>query len=126
MRAALLALALSLAPTLAPADAKASAADMLTKCKQWEYYTDSGLSIAPDAVLNVGLCLGFFSAWNGVARMFGGSPQSALGVCRPPNVTNGQMARIFVKYAQNHPEQLHEGEGIVALYAISEAFPCPR
>jgi len=33
--------------------------------------------------------------------------------CMPPNATNDQLVRIFVKYLKDHPETLHENGAIL-------------
>jgi len=40
------------------------------------------------------------------------------------NITGEQLARIIVKWAQEHPEKLHEGSPMVMLAALNTAFPC--
>ncbi len=45
--------------------------------------------------------------------------------CTPhSNITNGQAARIVVKYLQEHPEMLHEPDFAITINALIEAFPC--
>ena len=50
---------------------------------------------------------------------------SILRVCAPEKSTRPQLIAIFVKYANDHPEQLHERFFDVALAALRGAFPCP-
>jgi hypothetical protein len=45
--------------------------------------------------------------------------------CTPQKVTMDQMARVVVKYLQDHPERLHYMDASLVVNAISEAFPCP-
>ena len=46
------------------------------------------------------------------------------GYCKPPEVTMGQLVKVFVKWANDHPERHHE-RWLVGLYeAWGEAFPC--
>jgi hypothetical protein len=45
--------------------------------------------------------------------------------CTPNSIiTNGQAARIVVKYLREHPEMLHEPDFAIAINAFIEAFPC--
>ena len=49
--------------------------------------------------------------------------------CQPlriaPEVPNGQLIRVLVKYLQEHPERLSEPDSNLVLSALSEAFPSP-
>jgi hypothetical protein len=45
-------------------------------------------------------------------------------ICYPEGVTVGQLLKIWVKYANEHPEKLHlEASGLV-VNAYHEVFPC--
>jgi hypothetical protein len=45
--------------------------------------------------------------------------------CLPKtDITVRQTIRIFVEWAEEHPEQLHEGKRIGFVQALAEAFPC--
>jgi len=50
--------------------------------------------------------------------------QTAL-ICIPDGkVPVAQLARIVVKWLRDHPERLHEPKSVLALEALSGAFPC--
>ena len=44
--------------------------------------------------------------------------------CQPDEVSLEQLRRIYIKYATEHPEDLHLTAAGVALNAFVEAFPC--
>lgn len=44
--------------------------------------------------------------------------------CPPDGVTQGQIAKVFVQWANAHPEKLHESAARLAHLALSEAWPC--
>ncbi len=45
--------------------------------------------------------------------------------CTPEGgITNGQAARVVVKYLKDHPEKLHENESTLAIKAFIQAYPC--
>jgi len=47
------------------------------------------------------------------------------GYCELSNqVTNGQLVKVFVKWANDHPERHHEEWSVGLHEAWSEAFPC--
>jgi hypothetical protein len=45
-------------------------------------------------------------------------------VCQPKGVTSAQAVRVVVSYMQSHPQQLHEPFRILAMTALSQAWPC--
>jgi hypothetical protein len=45
-------------------------------------------------------------------------------VCSPENISILQMARVILKWLQNHPERLHEAESLLVRDALESAFPC--
>ena len=45
-------------------------------------------------------------------------------LCVPEGVTQGQLQKIYIKYANERPETLHLSAGGFALNAFNEAFPC--
>ena len=65
-----------------------------------------------------GFCLGFVS---GVFTMTG--PDE--GVCGPNTLQQGVMERIFINWANRHPERLNLSRGISVHLAFMEAYPCP-
>ena len=48
------------------------------------------------------------------------------GFCEPPEATTGQLVKVFVKWANDHPERHHEEWNVGLFAAWAEAFPCPE
>lgn len=46
--------------------------------------------------------------------------------CAPDNSGNKQLALVYVKWANENPEKLHDPMGFAALNALREAFPCDQ
>jgi hypothetical protein len=44
--------------------------------------------------------------------------------CLMPSINTGQMARVIVKYGDDHPEILHQLGPYIISKALSKAFPC--
>ena len=44
--------------------------------------------------------------------------------CFPPNVTLGQMADAVLKYAEAHPNSLHQSSAALVTNALQVTFPC--
>ncbi len=47
-------------------------------------------------------------------------------MCLPKALTIRQLARVTLKYLNNHPEKLHHLAGSLVDDAFKEAFPCPK
>jgi hypothetical protein len=45
-------------------------------------------------------------------------------VCLPSNVKNGQLAKIMVKYLEDHPEHLNRDEFELVREVLHKHFPC--
>lgn len=44
--------------------------------------------------------------------------------CPPSDISGLQAIKIFVKWADEHPEQLHEHQRLGAIRSLLAAFPC--
>lgn len=64
-------------------------------------------------------CLGYIGA---LADWF----LTAGNYCPPEGVNAGQTRKIFMKWAENNPEQLHQHQLVSVTLALTEAFPCPE
>ena len=45
-------------------------------------------------------------------------------ICLPDHVSRLQTIRVFIKYANDHPEHLHKPDYAVLYLAFANAFPC--
>jgi len=52
------------------------------------------------------------------------SPQGSRPFCIPTGVTIEQMARVVVKYIDQHPKDTHQAFTSLAYIALGEAWPC--
>lgn len=79
--------------------------------------------------LRAGYCLGYIA---GVADTLarvknleaGRKSGQLVRACLPAEMTNEEAARLFVKFAENHPEELHMDGSFVVWAALVEAHPC--
>lgn len=72
--------------------------------------------------MNMMFCLGTVY---GVRSMTSALQTMARGEsCIPLTASNGQVARIVVKYLRAHPSELHQDSALLVLKALNEAFPC--
>jgi hypothetical protein len=71
-----------------------------------------------------GQCLSF------VAGVIDGGQFAAKGnrqlfpICFPPDVDGFQLAKIVVKYGDDHPEKLNNGGTYIVMNSLRDAFPC--
>lgn len=71
-----------------------------------------------------GVCGGMLEAISQFAqvRSDAGHKVSGLSITIPAGVTRGELAKIFLKYADGHPEKLHEPAAFVVLESLRLAF----
>lgn len=96
--------------------------DLLPKCKAL-------LNSAGADAFNAGYCGGFLDAAYSMVQLWQVTDESAsrprtIRYCAPENVTNGQIARVFVKDLEDHPEELHRPASLLYAWALEKAFPC--
>ncbi len=73
------------------------------------------------------VCWGFMGAVQELSDMsFDGGLRTVTGACLPSEITRLQLIRVFLSYAQAHPEKLHYPASQLVLVAWTEAFPCKR
>lgn len=93
---------------------------MLSMC---EHVFDRNLSDLEAA--NSSVCLVFVHASYYTALLVRDFAQtSKLNFCGKPGLTNGQLARIFVRWLRAHPERLNEPAAFLAYEAWESAYPC--
>ncbi len=64
-----------------------------------------------------------FIDMHSIAEAYGAS----TGFCMPrQGIQNEQAVRVYVKWANDHPEKLHESARLSVLWAMSDAFPCEQ
>lgn len=44
--------------------------------------------------------------------------------CISNDATNFEFAKVVVKYLNDHPNKLHEGYGLLVIFALEDAYPC--
>jgi hypothetical protein len=71
-----------------------------------------------------GFCLGTMQTVGELTPFINDSLGSAFKICPPSEITNGQGARIVVKYIQQNPEKLHFNATALAIMALQNAYPC--
>ena len=106
------------------AKAQMTGQQMQEKCK--ELIVDK-----PAPSFDGGFCAGFISAAIDDESMWRASDKEQkqthiLSFCIPQNGTNGQYLQVFLKYLDEHPEELHKPANFILHEAFSKAFPCGK
>jgi len=46
--------------------------------------------------------------------------------CFPVGSTLGQIVKVFLRYADTHPEELHMDSFVLIIFALNDAWPCEK
>jgi hypothetical protein len=122
MRTHTIATTLALAVILHSPGAAADGNTLLRDCQSTvELYDSDGAS---GNALNSQYCLGSINAVGSLSVLLNGAISKEKQFCLPGNTTNIQIARIVVKYINDHPNEMHYPEGYLVIGAFQDAFPC--
>jgi hypothetical protein len=111
---------------LLPASAFADGNELLKQCGTVVAFLDGAeADISKDGLVQ--FCAGFMQGITQTNLVYQKVLNNNAQFCLPTGgVTNGQAARIVVKYLRDHPEDLHRNEFVLAFWAFKEAFPCNK
>jgi len=98
--------------------------EMLTSCKLLAEAKVEGGEVSFPRDYPSGMCWGAFSTLQRVIVMVDNNMRPYFHVCAPKNSTRSQLIAVFVEYSRRNPQRLHEDFFIVAIEALSGAFPC--
>jgi hypothetical protein len=74
--------------------------------------------------IEAGQCIGFLNGFQQMAAML--EPVAGVKLaCLPDGSTPTQLAKVVVRYLDQHPEKLHLPAAQLVYDATAEAFPCP-
>lgn len=74
---------------------------------------------------DVGLCMGFISGIIDLETMDAGVLKHPTHEwCVPDSATTTQLAKVIVKYGNDHPQELHLPGVLFVAKALVAAFPC--
>ena len=113
MRAGLIAIAAFLAGILPCRAAVKNGNFMLPACQE---------ALSGKASFLAGVCYGSVDA----LVFWGADLPPEYRICLPSGATNEQLARVFVRYMETHPDTLHYAYTILAAKAFHEAWPCKQ
>lgn len=93
-------------------------------CKAVENVNIDGKTVPLKDAMAVGTCLGFISGVADLNTMDLDILKTHHAWCVPDGVTTTQLAKVVVKYGNDHPEELHFPAVVVVAGALVGAFPC--
>jgi Rap1a immunity proteins len=104
--------------------------ELLRACNKFDAsavpQADNKISL-PGNNTDIGECIGYFSALFDYAYMIDApTKKHFIDVCPPEHMALVQFVKIFLKFASENPERLHERAGVLSYLALSRAFPCPK
>jgi hypothetical protein len=99
----------------------------LQQCRTALVFFDSGGSTpkTATALTDATWCFGYVSAVMDM-NMWLRANGSESAPCLPDNSTPEQAVRVFVRYANDHPEHMHHPPAVLVTRALLAAFPCPN
>jgi hypothetical protein len=136
----ILSVALACLAVAAPARAQGTGNDLLESCRS---LLDPNYNVADNVTRNLenarglisafnrhetrGMCLGIVGAVREVMDLERKAPPGPVKfACVPYEVTNGQLVRVVVAFADKHPDLLHHRLSGLAVLALAEAWPCSK
>jgi hypothetical protein len=107
------------AALLAPgaAHAQATAQEVAASCREL-------LKPTPSKTFEVGLCVGSFTTLHALSGLVDQNRTPILGFCRPPGADYRELARVFVRHVETHPQSAQLYYVIEAVNALADAYPC--
>lgn len=111
---------ISLLIVSAPAEAR-NIGELRQECLKAIVATDER-DFKLDDAMSIGFCFGYMNGVSDTLVLLELTQRAKI--CLPERRTNVQLARVFVAWADKHPESHHKHPSIGVLEAMVEAFPC--
>ena len=100
-----------------------TAEEMLAACRALPKATVTDDRVAIPQDFRSGVCWGAFGVIQHLVVMAYQDGRRIHRACAPAESTRTQLIAVFVKFADDHPERLHEPFLDVALASLQGAFP---
>jgi hypothetical protein len=78
----------------------------------------------PTLILMNGFCLGYLSGLMVLNQLFRDMGRGKPFFCAPDWMSPGQARLVFLKYMEEHPENLHQDAGSMVMVSLMATFPC--
>ncbi len=90
-------------------------------------FDETGKDFDVGDAVSGGICMGFMQGITNLNLIYQSMVDHDPLFCIPEGgITNGQAARVVVKYLKNHPEQLHKDMITLTVLAFKKVFPCKK
>lgn len=96
---------------------------LLTQCQQFVKASDRDRDFNQG---EAGMCVGFVEGVLSTTAFFSENLESGARLCVPKTATNGQLARVVVKYLKDNPAKLNQGKTGLVWLAMKDAYPCTK
>ena len=103
-----------------------TAEEMLSACRPITQAKVSNGSVDLPRDFESGTCWGAFGMLQKVLFLLEPNGQRTLHACVPSDATRTELIAIFVKFAEEHPEDYSKGFELVAVDSILKVYPCGR
>ncbi len=102
-----------------------NAETLVRQCKSVENVDLDANTVPMKNAMDVGTCLGFISGVIDLNTMDLDILKKPIHAwCVPDSVTATQLAKVVVKYGNDHPEELHLPGVVLVVGALAGGFPC--
>ena len=102
--------------------------DLLQKCNNVIKIYEDGMEeseTTENMLADASFCSGMMQGMTNTIIFFDTFQVTQSIVCLPEDgISNGQAAKVVIKYLKEHPEQLHVVDSGLAFLALMDAFPC--
>ncbi len=99
---------------------------LIDQCRD-EMRADEKDSASAEVMANGIVCLGYIRGfWDAASPQLALAASDTQNLCVPAEISLGQLARIYVKYMDDHPEKMDLPAAGSLLQAIMTAFPCQK
>ncbi len=100
-----------------------SAEDLVRLCRPVMNATPEN-TLPLDQTNAAGFCMGYVTGVSDAVSYAENGGTFSQNLCIPKGVSSSQIARIVVKYGNDHPERLHLHATVFTIEALQGAFPC--
>lgn len=125
MRLIVVCVVLALASTASWGQSRPTAGDLLVSCKKAVRILDGENGSAQDVVDATGCTSYLQGVRDALTMQYVGHGETPV-MCLPAAITNNQLARIYIKWAEANPERHHEDQLNGVFAAFFPRYACPE
>jgi hypothetical protein len=98
--------------------------ELLEQCKYIEKYDNK--SLAGNDFQQLHQCISYVAGIRDTL-LIADPKKWTKYICLPTTqISDGQAARIILKFLKDHPEMLHKHKAVLAMMAFMKAYPCTK